>query len=131
MTFLSLLVSLCSDRLGFVFASLLALFAFLASLAATILDFILFTTIRHEVNDNTTRNASFGAAIWITLAATVLLFFSVFFVLFSCCTSRRNDRHARRNQTGYAGDGYVGNGQPQMGYVAQNRRFWQRNTNKY
>lgn len=133
LAFLSLLVSLCSDRLGFLFASFLALLAFLTSLAVTIIDFVLFGIIRREVNDNdnaTGRTAQYGNAAWMVLAATVVLFFSVFFVLFSCCTARRNRRTSSRedgygNTNAYNAGGYVGNG-PQMGYAPTKTHWWQR-----
>lgn len=129
LSFLALLVSICSNRFGYVFASFLALLAFLASLAAMIVDFVMFGIIRREVNNNVTgRTASYSNATWMVLAATVVLFFSVFFVLFSCCTSRRNRRDVdnRRGTAGaYETGGYVGNG-PQMGYAQPKKTWWSR-----
>jgi hypothetical protein len=88
----------------------------------------MFGIVRNEVNDNSTgRSASYGNAAWMVLAATVVLFFSVFFVLFSCCTARRNrgSRSSRSREDGYGAGGYVGNG-PQMGYAPTKTHWWQR-----
>ncbi len=94
--------------------------AFIVSLVVMIIDFVMFGIIKREVNNETTRTANYGNAIWMVLAATVVLFFSVFIVLFSCCTARKNRR--RGDNKAYETGGYVGNG-PQMGY-AQPRRTW-------
>ncbi|WWC57539.1 uncharacterized protein I303_100071 [Kwoniella dejecticola CBS 10117] len=130
LTFISFIIALFSDRLGFIFAALIAFLAFLVSLAAMVIDFVMFGIIRHEINDNTTASASFDNAIWLTLAATIILFFSTFVVCFETCTNRRNSRN-RDRETGYASGGYIGNQGPMMGqtggYVAPKRHFWQRN----
>ncbi|WVQ94619.1 hypothetical protein IAU59_001699 [Kwoniella sp. CBS 9459] len=135
LAFLSFLIALCSDRLGFLFASLIAFFAFLVSLAAMVVDFVMFGIIRNQVNNNSSTinaTAKFDNAIWLTLAATVILFFSTFIVCFETCTARRRTRD---KEVGYAGNGaYVGNqggmmGQTQSGYAPgyQKRHFWNRN----
>ncbi|WWD22633.1 hypothetical protein CI109_107126 [Kwoniella shandongensis] len=135
LAFLSFLIALCSDRLGFLFASLIALLAFIVSLAALVIDFVLFGIIKHEINDNTSAQASFGTAIWLTLAATIVLFFSTFVVCFSCCTNRRRSRD-RELGGGYASGGYVGNQGPVMGQTyptttTRKQHFWNRNKNVY
>lgn len=90
--FLSFLIALCSDRLGFLFAAFIALLAFIVSLVAMIIDFVVFGLVKHEINKNTSADADFAAAIWLVLAATIILFFSTFVVCFSCCTNRRRVR---------------------------------------
>ncbi|KAL0242363.1 hypothetical protein I308_105992 [Cryptococcus tetragattii IND107] len=90
--FLSFLIALCSDHLGFLFAAFVALLAFLVSLVVMIIDFVVFGLVKHEVSKHTTASADFSAAIWLVLAATIILFFSTFVVCFSCCTNRRRVR---------------------------------------
>lgn len=90
--FLSFLIALCSDHLGFLFAAFIALLAFIVSLVAMIIDFIVFGIVKHEINEHTSASADFAAAIWLVLAATIILFFSTFVVCFSCCTNRRRMR---------------------------------------
>ncbi|WVW81216.1 hypothetical protein I302_103207 [Kwoniella bestiolae CBS 10118] len=132
LTFIAFIVAFFSDHLGFLFAALIAFLAFLVSLAAMVIDFVMFGIIRHEINDNTSSTASFDNAIWLTLAATIILFFSTFVVCFETCTQRRRRSKDRGYSEPYAGNGgYVGNQAPMMaqngGYTAAPKRhFWQR-----
>ncbi|WRT63155.1 uncharacterized protein IL334_000058 [Kwoniella shivajii] len=139
LAFIAFIIAFFADHIGFIFAALIAFLAFLVSLAAMIIDFVMFGIIKHEINDNTSATASFDKAIWLTLAATVILFFSSFIVCFETCTHRRNRNRttttSRSGENGYGyadNNGYVGNQGPMMsqtqtGYVAPKRHFWQRN----
>ncbi|WVQ82828.1 hypothetical protein IAT38_004960 [Cryptococcus sp. DSM 104549] len=124
LAFIAFLIALCSDHLGFLFSAFIALLAFLASLAAMAIDFALFTVIKHEINSNTSARATYSAAIWLTLAATVILFFSTFVVCFSCCTNRRARRSDR--EVGYGTGPTMGQTQ---GY--QKRHWWNRSKYAY
>jgi len=117
------LIALCAHRIGFICASFIAFLAFIVSLIAMIFDFVIFGIVKHEINDNTTASASFSTAIWLTLAAVIVLFFSTFIVFFECCTQGRRSNKRSYNDEPYAGNGYVGNAAPDMGY-AQTRRPW-------
>ena len=90
-----------------------------------IIDFVMFGIIRHEINDNTSGTADFKNAIWLTLAATVILFFASFASCFECCAGRRRTRDKEVGY-GYNPNGYVGN-QPGTAPVAGRRRWWSRN----
>lgn len=69
---------------------MLAFLAFLISLAATVFDFIVFTIVKNEVNNKLEgAKAGYGVAIWLTAAATGVLFLGSFFVCFGCCAGRR------------------------------------------
>lgn len=107
--FLAFLVALCSDRLGYLFSSFLAFIAFLIALVAMVIDFALFAILRNRVNDNTNATASFGNAIWITLAAVIVLLLSSFIVCFGCCSSRRSKRSRDMEKPYGDNNGYVGN----------------------
>ncbi|ORY23276.1 SUR7/PalI family-domain-containing protein [Naematelia encephala] len=139
LSFIAFIVALLSSQIGFLFASFLAFLAFLVSLASMAIDFALFTIVRNHINDNTTATASFSTAIWLVLAATVVLFFSVFIVCFSCVTGRRHERdnHSRggignNNATGgyYGNGGYTGD-QVMMDEPVGKRHFWNRNKAVY
>jgi uncharacterized BrkB/YihY/UPF0761 family membrane protein len=106
---LAFLVALCSDRLGYLFSSFLAFIAFLIALVAMVIDFALFAILRNRVNDNTNATASFGNAIWITLAAVIVLLLSSFIVCFGCCSSRRSKRSRDMEKPYGDNNGYVGN----------------------
>jgi heme/copper-type cytochrome/quinol oxidase subunit 3 len=116
-SFFAFLVAACSDRLGFLFSAVLAFLAFLISLAALVVDFVLFSIVRNQINDNTSARASFANATWMVVAATAVLFLASFVVCFSCCAGRREKRYRGRGD--YTAPGYAG--EPQM---AQPRGKW-------
>ena len=66
-------------------------------LVAMIGDFVLFGIIRHQVNDNGTADADFGAGLWCLAAAFVTLFLGMVIVFFTCCASRREKRRPRQD----------------------------------
>ncbi|RXK38412.1 hypothetical protein M231_04321 [Tremella mesenterica] len=111
---IAFLIALVSHRIGFLFSSLVAFLAFIVSLAVMIIDFVLFGIIRHEIRDNSSGTANYSTAIWLVLAATVILFFATFVVLFECCAGRSRDRK-------YASTGYA---EPQMAPATGYGRTW-------
>ncbi|KAJ7075671.1 actin cortical patch SUR7/pH-response regulator pali [Mycena belliarum] len=90
---IAFLMALCSHRIGYLFASAVAFIAFLFSLAALILDFVLFGSVRSHVRDDN-GSAKFGNAIWIVLAATIVLFLASIATCFACVTARKRRRSA-------------------------------------
>ncbi|KAJ7222288.1 actin cortical patch SUR7/pH-response regulator pali [Mycena pura] len=96
---IAFLLAACSHRLGYLVASAVALVAFLISLVAMIIDFIVFASVRHHVNDNG-GHATFGNAIWMVLAATIVLFFASIATCFACITGRRHSR-SRKHANAY------------------------------
>lgn len=97
LAFIAFVIAIFSDRIGYLFSSLITFLAFLVSLVAMAIDFGLFTVVRNHINEtnNTNISSNFGNAIWLTLAATVILFFATFVVCFSCCTARRKERYSK------------------------------------
>ncbi|KAJ6630162.1 hypothetical protein B0H10DRAFT_1985252 [Mycena sp. CBHHK59/15] len=114
---IAFLLAACSHRLGYLFASAVAFIAFLISLVALIIDFIIFgvrlfcrssapeifldvppQSVKSHVNGNG-GSATFGNAIWFVLAATVVLFFASIATCFACITARghRRSRKASTN----------------------------------
>ncbi|KAJ7619336.1 hypothetical protein FB45DRAFT_930493 [Roridomyces roridus] len=91
---LAFLMAAISHRIGYIFASLVAFLAFLISLVAMIIDFIAFGSVRHHVRDNG-GNASWGNAIWMVVAATIVLFFASIATCFACVTARRHHRNRK------------------------------------
>ncbi|KAJ7160948.1 hypothetical protein C8R46DRAFT_955861 [Mycena filopes] len=92
--FLAFLMAVCSHRLGYLIASAVAFIAFLFSLAAMIIDFVTFGSVRKHVRDNG-GDAVWGNAIWMVLAATVVLFFASIATCFACVTARRRTRSSK------------------------------------
>ncbi|KAJ7452155.1 hypothetical protein B0H11DRAFT_2074575 [Mycena galericulata] len=66
------LLAVFSHRLGYILASMVAFVAFLFSLAVLIIDFITFGSVKDHVDSNG-GHASWGNAIWMVLAATIVL----------------------------------------------------------
>ncbi|KAJ7153562.1 hypothetical protein C8R43DRAFT_1066833 [Mycena crocata] len=98
-TGIAFLLAVCSHRLGYLFASAVAFIAFLITLAVLIIDFVLFGSVKNHVNDNDGSAATFGNAIWMVLAATIVLFFASIATCFACVTARRHRRTTKTSAT--------------------------------
>src|ERR1700761_7357166 len=92
------------------FSSCISGFAATVALVAFIFDLVLFFTARARINAVNGGSATLGSAIWLTLVAWVLLFFSgCFYGLGRCCASRRprapgSDKWSNGNTGGPAGN---------------------------
>lgn len=97
LSFLAFLIAACSDRLGFLCASLMAALATLAALAAMILDLVLVAVVRSYLNRNSTVDSlvdvSYETGTWLTVAAFACLFLGVFTTCCACLTDRRRRRN--------------------------------------
>jgi hypothetical protein len=91
--FIAFLVSIGAGVVGSLAGALVAFVAWLLTLIVLATDFTVFGVVRHHVNEDSSRSeAHFGSAIWMLVAAFVLLFFGMSIVLFTCCTSRRQKK---------------------------------------
>ncbi|KAJ7686806.1 hypothetical protein B0H17DRAFT_1071176 [Mycena rosella] len=99
-TGIAFLLAVCSHRLGYLFASAVAFIAFLFSLAALIIDFITFGSVKDHVHKNN-GSAVYGNAIWMVLAATIVLFFASIATCFACVTARRHRRSTKGTAATY------------------------------
>lgn len=120
--FLAMIVACLSDKIGYLFASILAVLAFLSSLAAMIIDFVAISLVKNHIGDAGGR-ATFGTGTWLTLAATILLFIATFTTLLSCCCGRSR-KHKRREKE--LRDAEVMRQADYNNGVAPKRKFWQR-----
>ncbi|GAA5929183.1 hypothetical protein JCM3775_006757 [Rhodotorula graminis] len=97
LSFLAFLIAACSDRLGFLCASLTAALACLVALAAMVLDLVLVAVVRSYLNRNSAVNAavdvSYEVGTWLTVAAFACLFVGVFTTCCACLTDRRRRRN--------------------------------------
>ncbi|KAJ7153564.1 hypothetical protein C8R43DRAFT_1106776 [Mycena crocata] len=90
---LAFLMAVCSHRIGYLFAALVAFVAFAIALVVLIIDFVVFGFVKSHVNDGNNDNAAYGTAIWLVLAATIILFFGSITTCFACFhTHRRKSR---------------------------------------
>ncbi|GAA5924614.1 SUR7/PalI family protein [Sporobolomyces koalae] len=97
LAFLAFLIAACSDRIGFLCASLFTLFTFIVTVACVVLDIVFFYVVRRIVEDKTdvSVNIKYAAGTWITVAALACEFVGFFATCCACITARRK---ARRNR---------------------------------
>jgi len=91
--FIAFLLSLGAGVIGSLLASMVALLAFIVTVAIMIIDFVLFSIVRSNINDNTDYHATFGVAAWTTLAAAICSLLATVVVFLTCCSGRRKRRH--------------------------------------
>lgn len=118
---LAMITACAADKIGYLFASILALIGFLAALAAMLIDFVAFAMVKNNIGD-AGGNASYGTATWLTLAATILLLIAMLTSLVSCCCGR-SSKHKRREQ-----ELRDQNAMHTTTTTTKKRRFWQRGT---
>ncbi|KAK5657325.1 hypothetical protein OQA88_3389 [Cercophora sp. LCS_1] len=97
LNFIAFLLALGAGFVGSLLASLVALLAFIASGVAVIIDFVLFSIIRSNVNDNASgATAYYGAAAWTTLVSAICSLIGTIVVFLTCCSGRLRKRRERR-----------------------------------
>lgn len=117
--FLAMIVACLSDKIGYLFATILSLLAFLSSLAVMIIDFVAFALVKNHVGDAGGR-VTYGTGTWLTLVATILLLIANLTALVSCCCGRSSKHKRRAEEARLANEranGYNG---------TEKRKFWQR-----
>ncbi|KAK4149235.1 SUR7/PalI family-domain-containing protein [Chaetomidium leptoderma] len=95
LNFIAFLLALGAGMVGSFLASVVALLAFLTTAVACIIDFVLFSIVKSNVNDRgeqTGSGAWFGAAAWTILVAAVCSLVGAVVVFFTCCSSRLHKR---------------------------------------
>jgi hypothetical protein len=100
LNFLAFLLALGAGMLGSFLASLVALVAFLATAVACVIDFVLFSIVKSNVNDwgdVTGSGAYYSSAAWTTLVSAVCSLAGAVVVFFTCCSARL---HRRRSVVG-------------------------------
>jgi len=95
--FIAFMLSLGAGMVGSFLASLVALLAFLVTVVVLITDFVLFSIIKSNVNDDGRGSQAFySTAMWTLLVAAICTLLGTIVVFFSCCSARL---HSRRNHT--------------------------------
>jgi len=98
LNFIAFMLALGAGFVGSLFASIIALLAFLTTAVAVIIDFVLFSVVRSNVNDRgdqTGAYAYYGAAAWTTLVSAICSLIGTVVVFLTCCSGRL---HKRRNR---------------------------------
>ncbi|KAF4617023.1 hypothetical protein G7Y89_g15127 [Cudoniella acicularis] len=69
-----------------ILAFFLALLSFVVSLAATVVEFLMFSSLKNTFDShNFILKGDYDTGLWSLLAATACLFFGTIFVMFTCC----------------------------------------------
>ncbi|KAH6845065.1 hypothetical protein B0I37DRAFT_379092 [Chaetomium sp. MPI-CAGE-AT-0009] len=114
LNFIAFLLALGAGMIGSFLASMVALLAFLATAIACIIDFVLFSIIKSNVNDrglSTGTGAYYGAAAWTILVSAICSLVGAVVVFFTCCSARLHRRRGVAQKTEYASP-------------PRRRRFW-------
>lgn len=101
--FLAFFTALGAGVLGSLLASFMAAAAFVVSLVALIIDFVLFSIIKDKVNDQSTdgTRAFFSVAIWTILASAICSLLGSIVVFLTCCSGRLHRGRERSKAEGY------------------------------
>lgn len=120
--FIAFLLAIGAGLVGSLLASIVALLAFLTTAVALIIDFVLFSIIRDNVNDDSTNShAKYGAAAWTILASAICSLLGTVIVFFTCCSARM---HKRRERRGMVVDKHQTVVQDGYAPPSQRRRRW-------
>ena len=108
LTFISFLICLGHSCVGSFIASIISAIAFIVTAVALICDFVGWSIIHHDVNNdsNGSSTADYGPAIWCVLAAGILTLIATLLVFVTCCAGRVRDKRSsrsRRNMDKYSG----------------------------
>ncbi|GAA5871852.1 hypothetical protein JCM8547_003287 [Rhodosporidiobolus lusitaniae] len=96
-SFFAFLIAACSDRLGFLCASLIAILAAILALIVMVLDLVLFYVVRRWLRDNDLDvDVSYSYGTWLTVAAFACLFVGVFATACACLSDRRRKRRGEK-----------------------------------
>lgn len=96
--FIAFVLALSAGTIGSLLASLVAVLAFLVTAVACIIDFVLFSIVRSNVNDNGTGSAVYyGNAAWTILVSAICSLVGAIVVFFTCCSGRLHKKRERRS----------------------------------
>jgi len=95
LNFIAFMLALGAGVVGSLFASLVAALAFLVTLVILIIDFVMFSIVKSNVNDDGTgAHAFYASAAWTILVSGICSLLGTVIVFFTCCSGRL---HRRRN----------------------------------
>lgn len=109
LNFVAFMLALGAGVVGSLLASLVAALAFLVTLVILIIDFVMFSIIRSNVNDDGTgAHAFYATAAWTILVAAICSLLGTVIVFLTCCSGRLHRRRgvATKHEV-VAQDGYA------------------------
>jgi small-conductance mechanosensitive channel len=97
--FIAFLMALGSGMIGSLLAALVSTVAFLVTVVALIVDFVLFSIVKSNVNDqNNGAYAYYSIAMWTILVAAICSLIGTVVVFLTCCSGRLHKRRAQRTK---------------------------------
>lgn len=94
--FIAFLTAIGAGFVGSLLASFVALVAFIVTVVAMIIDFVLFGLVRSHVNDDTSGAvAGYSTAAWTILASAICSLLGTVVVFLTCCSSRMHSRREK------------------------------------
>lgn len=113
LNFIAFMLGLGAGVVGSLLASMVALLAFLVTCVILIIDFVLFSIVRSNVNgDGSGADPHYSTAAWTILVAGICSLIGTVILFLTCCSGRMH----RRRQVDKADLAY--------GTPARRRRFW-------
>ena len=93
LNFIAFMLALGAGVVGSLLASLVAALAFLVTLVILIIDFVLFSIVKSNVNDDGTgAHAFYASAAWTLLVSAVCSLLGTIVVFLTCCSGRLHRR---------------------------------------
>ncbi|KAK3325476.1 SUR7/PalI family-domain-containing protein [Apodospora peruviana] len=120
LNFIAFMLALGAGMVGSLLASLVAMLAFLTTVVIMIIDFVMFSIVRANINDNRpdgSIHAEYGAAAWTTLVSAICSLLGTIIVFLTCCSGRM---HRRRESRGIKTD----YGEPMPATTTRRGRRW-------
>jgi hypothetical protein len=104
LNFIGFMLALGAGFVGSFLASMVALLAFLVTCVILIIDFVLFSIVKSNINDDGSgSNAYYSAAAWTILVAGICSLLGTIVLFLTCCSSRMHRRRATsKTEMGYA-----------------------------
>ncbi|QLI70598.1 pH-response regulator protein palI/prr-5 [Metarhizium brunneum] len=96
--FIACLLCIFTGTVGSFLASLVSLITFVVTLVAMVCDFVTFSIIKHDVNQNGVSTASWGSGIWLILASAIFTLFGAAIVFVTCCCARKKKSSERQKE---------------------------------
>ncbi|PHH90523.1 hypothetical protein CDD83_3389 [Cordyceps sp. RAO-2017] len=90
--FIAFLLCIGTGIVGSIGAAFFSLLSFIVTVVAMICDFVAFSIIKNNVNDNNRSRAYWSSGIWCMLAAALCTLLAAAVVLLTCCAGRSKKR---------------------------------------
>jgi len=108
LNFIAFMLALGAGVVGSLLASLVAAVAFIVTLVILIIDFVLFSIVKSNVNDDGTgAHAFYASAAWVILVSAICSLIGTIIVFLTCCSGRLHRRRDGMTKHEVVQDGYA------------------------